>query len=268
MCAARCRWRAPRARIPATASSSSFSTTRPSSTTSTRSWGKVIEGMENVDKIKRGEPVQLPRQDHQGVDGGVVGSIGRRDAVQMPQVESRAAQWCATAQRHCWTEFGRPEHADCSLKFTAPGGCRTAGCVGCGRHARVLRTKRASSSGSMTGACGRRASGCTSSTGFGRRMAGRASSSICPATSLVMANSKTAVSFVTLAVLFLWDCHVVTPHRSKFVFFLPRRMGAARGVDMSARRADRHALGLTKRCREHIQIESNTYLNRQFSEAR
>ena len=23
-------------------------------------WGKVIEGMENVDKIKRGEPVQHP----------------------------------------------------------------------------------------------------------------------------------------------------------------------------------------------------------------
>jgi peptidylprolyl isomerase len=23
-------------------------------------WGKVIEGMENVDKIKRGEPVQNP----------------------------------------------------------------------------------------------------------------------------------------------------------------------------------------------------------------
>ena len=31
-----------------------------SSTSSTRSWGKVIEGMENVDKIKRGEPVQNP----------------------------------------------------------------------------------------------------------------------------------------------------------------------------------------------------------------
>jgi len=25
-------------------------------------WGKVIEGMENVDKIKRGEPVQDPDQ--------------------------------------------------------------------------------------------------------------------------------------------------------------------------------------------------------------
>ena len=29
-------------------------------------WGKVTEGMENVDKIKRGEPVTRSRQDHQG----------------------------------------------------------------------------------------------------------------------------------------------------------------------------------------------------------
>ena len=34
-------------------------------------WGKVIEGMDNVDKIKRGEPVAEPRQDRQGDDGGV-----------------------------------------------------------------------------------------------------------------------------------------------------------------------------------------------------
>ncbi len=33
-------------------------------------WGKVIEGMENVDKIKRGEPVQRPRQDGLGEGGG------------------------------------------------------------------------------------------------------------------------------------------------------------------------------------------------------
>ena len=32
-------------------------------------WGKVTEGMENVDKIKRGEPVKESRQDHQGADG-------------------------------------------------------------------------------------------------------------------------------------------------------------------------------------------------------
>ena len=29
-------------------------------------WGKVTSGMENVDKIKRGEPVARPRQDRQG----------------------------------------------------------------------------------------------------------------------------------------------------------------------------------------------------------
>ena len=32
-------------------------------------WGKVIEGMDNVDKIKRGEPVAEPRQD-QVAEGG------------------------------------------------------------------------------------------------------------------------------------------------------------------------------------------------------
>ena len=33
-------------------------------------WGNVIEGMDNVDKIKRGEPVSESRQDRQGDDGG------------------------------------------------------------------------------------------------------------------------------------------------------------------------------------------------------
>ncbi len=33
-------------------------------------WGKVIEGMENVDKIKRGEPVAEPRQDQVAEGGG------------------------------------------------------------------------------------------------------------------------------------------------------------------------------------------------------
>ncbi len=49
-----------RTRTRPTRSSSSASTTPASSTASTRSWGQVIEGMENVDKIKRGEPVQDP----------------------------------------------------------------------------------------------------------------------------------------------------------------------------------------------------------------
>ena len=38
-------------------------------------WGKVTDGMENVDKIKRGEPVQNPGQDRQGADGGRRGLI-------------------------------------------------------------------------------------------------------------------------------------------------------------------------------------------------
>ena len=46
--------------IPATASSSSASTMRPSSTASTPSGARSPTGMENVDKIKRGEPVQNP----------------------------------------------------------------------------------------------------------------------------------------------------------------------------------------------------------------
>ena len=38
-------------------------------------WGKVTSGMENVDKIKRGEPVQESRQDRQGAHGGRRGLI-------------------------------------------------------------------------------------------------------------------------------------------------------------------------------------------------
>ena len=38
-------------------------------------WGKVTSGMENVDKIKRGEPVQESRQDRQGAHGGRRGVI-------------------------------------------------------------------------------------------------------------------------------------------------------------------------------------------------
>ena len=59
-CAASARWRARRARTAPTASSSSASTTPASSTSQYTVWGKVIEGMENVDKIKRGEPVHDP----------------------------------------------------------------------------------------------------------------------------------------------------------------------------------------------------------------
>lgn len=40
-----------------------------------------------------------------------------------------------------------------------------------------------------------------------------------------------AVSFLTLAVLFLWDCYVVTPKRSKFLFFSHDEFGLTKGID-------------------------------------
>ncbi|HEY7999116.1 MAG TPA: hypothetical protein VIE87_09875 [Pseudolabrys sp.] len=43
-----------------------------------------------------------------------------------------------------------------------------------------------------------------------------------------------AVSFVTLAVLMLWDCYVVTPKRSKLLFFSHDEYGLTKGNDMEA----------------------------------
>ena len=54
------RWRAPRALIPPTASSSSASTMPRFLNKQYTVWGQVTDGMENVDKIKRGEPVKDP----------------------------------------------------------------------------------------------------------------------------------------------------------------------------------------------------------------
>jgi hypothetical protein len=45
-----------------------------------------------------------------------------------------------------------------------------------------------------------------------------------------------AISFVTLAVLFLWDCYVVTPKRSKFLFFSHDEFGLAKGIETDAAR--------------------------------
>jgi hypothetical protein len=42
-----------------------------------------------------------------------------------------------------------------------------------------------------------------------------------------------ATSFVTLAVLFLWDCYVVTPNRSKLLYFSHDEHGAAKGLDIA-----------------------------------
>jgi hypothetical protein len=41
-----------------------------------------------------------------------------------------------------------------------------------------------------------------------------------------------AVSFVSLGVLFLWDCYIVTPKRSKLLFFPHDEFGLADGVAM------------------------------------
>jgi hypothetical protein len=41
-----------------------------------------------------------------------------------------------------------------------------------------------------------------------------------------------AISFVTLGVLFLWDCYVVTPNRSKLLFVSHDEFGVARGIDL------------------------------------
>ena len=42
-----------------------------------------------------------------------------------------------------------------------------------------------------------------------------------------------AISFVTLAVLFLWDCYVVTPNRAKLLFFSHDEHGRAKGIDLA-----------------------------------
>jgi hypothetical protein len=43
-----------------------------------------------------------------------------------------------------------------------------------------------------------------------------------------------AISFVTIAVLFLWDCYVVTPRRSEVLFFSHDEYGLAKGINMGA----------------------------------
>jgi hypothetical protein len=43
-----------------------------------------------------------------------------------------------------------------------------------------------------------------------------------------------AISFVTLAVLFLWDCYVVTPKRSRLLFFSHDELGLTKGIDTDA----------------------------------
>jgi hypothetical protein len=40
-----------------------------------------------------------------------------------------------------------------------------------------------------------------------------------------------AVSFVTLGVLFLWDCYVIAPKLSKLLYFSHDEYGLAKGAD-------------------------------------
>ena len=47
-------------------------------------WGQVIEGMDNVDQIKRGEPVQNPGQDREGAIEPTRGLIRHPPKVAMP----------------------------------------------------------------------------------------------------------------------------------------------------------------------------------------
>jgi hypothetical protein len=44
-----------------------------------------------------------------------------------------------------------------------------------------------------------------------------------------------ATSFVTLAVLFLWDCYVVSPNQNKLLFFSHDEYGVARGMDFAGK---------------------------------
>jgi len=42
-----------------------------------------------------------------------------------------------------------------------------------------------------------------------------------------------AISFVTLGILFLWDCYVVTPERKKLLFFSHDEFGLSKGLPSS-----------------------------------
>jgi hypothetical protein len=53
-----------------------------------------------------------------------------------------------------------------------------------------------------------------------------------PARIFEQSEFEDAVSYVTLAVLFLWDCYVVTPGRTKFLFFSHDEYGAFFGLNV------------------------------------
>ena len=59
----------------------------------------------------------------------------------------------------------------------------------------------------------------------------------CPGHVFEEGEIEDAISFVTLAVLFLWDCYVVTPERSKLLFFSHDEYGLAKGIDVVEQKA-------------------------------
>ena len=52
-----------------------------------------------------------------------------------------------------------------------------------------------------------------------------------PAQLFQQAEIEDATSFVTLALLFLWDCYVISPNQNKTVFFSHDEYGVARGME-------------------------------------
>ncbi len=98
-------------------------------------WGKVIEGMDNVDKIKRGEPVQNPGQDREGDDQRL-----RRNA---PLREAEADQ---RRRRHHHRERGEQDRcAPRRPRYRAP--FRQARAAPPSRRSATCRTRPFRSSG-------------------------------------------------------------------------------------------------------------------------
>jgi hypothetical protein len=52
------------------------------------------------------------------------------------------------------------------------------------------------------------------------------------------AEIEDGTSFVTIAAMFLWDCYVVNPGRTKFLFLSHDEYGLAKGVDLKSKMTD------------------------------
>jgi hypothetical protein len=61
----------------------------------------------------------------------------------------------------------------------------------------------------------------------------------------VQTEIEDAISFVTIAVIFLWDCYVITPKRRKLLYFCHDEFGLSKGIvlDVAILRRDQiHAI--------------------------